>query len=113
MVDATNGHVVTTLPIGLGSDASAVDGQRRRIFSSNGLAGTLTVIRADSPDRYEVLEEHPTQTLARTLAVDPATGRIYLLAADRIEVDPKATTPRKRYGVAPGSARLLILDTVP
>ena len=47
------------------------------------------------------------------MALDSQTGRIYLLSGDRIEVDPKATNPHKRYGVAPGSARLLMLDPVP
>jgi len=113
VVDATTGRIVTTLPIGLGSDASAVDTVRRRVFSANGKTGTLTVIRVDGPDKYELLGENPTQPLARTMAVDSASGRIYMLGGDLIEVDPKATNPRKRYGVAPGSTRLLILDPVP
>ena len=112
VVDAVSGRIVATFPIAAGSDASAFDGQRKRVFSSNG-AGSLTVIRADGPDKYELLGENTTQPLARTMAVDPATGRIYLLAADRIEVDPKATNPHKRYGVAPGTARLLFFDTGP
>jgi hypothetical protein len=47
------------------------------------------------------------------MTLDPVTGRIYMLAGDRIEIDPNATNPHKRYGVAPGSARLLMFDTVP
>jgi DNA-binding beta-propeller fold protein YncE len=112
VVDATSGRIVATFPIGQGSDASAFDERRKRIFSSNG-AGSLTVIRADGPDKYTLLGENVTQPLARTMALDAQTGRIYLLAGDRIEVDPKATNPHKRYGVAPGSARLLMLDPVP
>jgi DNA-binding beta-propeller fold protein YncE len=113
VVDATSGRIVATFPIGPGSDASAFDAQRKRIFSSNGGSGTLSVIRADAPDKYTLLAQNVTQPLARTMAVDSQTGRIYLLAGDRIEVDPKATNPHKRYGVAPGSTRLLILDPVP
>jgi DNA-binding beta-propeller fold protein YncE len=112
IVDATTGRVVARFPIGKGSDASAFDPQRRRIFSSNG-SGSLTVIRADGRDKYTLLGEEPTQLLARTLAVDPASGRIYMLAGERIEIDPNATNPRQRYGVAPGSVRLLMFDTVP
>jgi DNA-binding beta-propeller fold protein YncE len=111
-VDTVSGHTVATFPIGPGSDASAFDRQRRRIFSSNG-SGTLTVIRAEGPDKYVLLGEEPTQPLARTMTVDSVTGRIYMLAGERIEVDPNATNPRKRYGVAPGSVRLLMFDTVP
>jgi hypothetical protein len=32
------------------------------------------------------------------------------VAADRIEVDPAATNPKKRYGTKPGSVRLLFVD---
>jgi DNA-binding beta-propeller fold protein YncE len=111
IVDATSGKVIKTLPISKGSDASAFDSRRKRAFSSNG-SGSLTVVRADGADKFELLGENPTQLLARTMAVDAETGRVYLLAGDRIEIDPNATNPRKRYGVAPGSVRLLFLDPV-
>jgi DNA-binding beta-propeller fold protein YncE len=112
VVDAVSGRVVARFPIGKGSDASAFDPQRQRIFSSNG-SGSLTVIRADGPDKYTLLGEEPTQLLARTMTLDPVSGRIFMLAGERIEIDPKASNPRQRYGVAPGSARLLMFDTVP
>jgi len=63
---------------------SAYDSQRRRIFSSNG-SGSLTVIRADGPDKYTLLGEEPTQLLARTMTLDPVSGRIFMLAGERIE----------------------------
>ncbi len=44
VVDAADGRLVATLPIGKGSDAVAVDPGRRLVFSSNG-DGTLSVIR--------------------------------------------------------------------
>jgi len=109
IVDATNGHVVHTFPIGQGTDGSGFDTVRKRAFSSNG-SGTLTVLQVAGPDQFELLQETPTQPLARTMTVDSETGRIYLLAGERIEVEPAAPNPRRRYGVAPGSARLLFLD---
>jgi hypothetical protein len=72
--------------------------------------GTLSVIGDMGSDHYTLLGDVPTQPLARTMAVDSESGRVYLLAADRIEVDPAAANPRKRYGVRPGSARLLFAD---
>jgi DNA-binding beta-propeller fold protein YncE len=109
VVDSGSGRIVATLPIGLGSDASAFDGKRNLVFSSNG-TGTLTVIHESGPDNFAVLADVPTQLLARTMAVDSETGRVYLLAGDRVEVDPTATNPKKRYGVRPGSVRLLFVD---
>jgi DNA-binding beta-propeller fold protein YncE len=109
VVDAANGRLVQTVPIGQGSDGAGFDAGHKRAFSSNG-SGTLTVLQVQGPDKFALLQETPTQPLARTMAVDSDTGRIYLLAGERIEVDPTATNPRKRYGVAPGSVRLLFLD---
>ena len=112
VVDATNGRTLASLPIGKGSDATAFDGKRMRAFSSN-RGGTLSVVQEDGPNHFESLGETPTQPLARTMTVDPVSGRIYLVAADRIERDPKATDPRKRYGIRPGSVRLLFADPPP
>ena len=102
-----DGHVVAELPIGSGSDALGFDPKRRWILSSNG-AGTLSVIRETGPDRYVAMPEVPTQPSARTMTLDPDTGRVFLLAADRIEKDPAAADPRKRYGIRPGSVRILV-----
>jgi DNA-binding beta-propeller fold protein YncE len=109
VLDSHNGHVVAELPIGHGSDAGAFDPVRKRALSSNG-EGSLSVIRQLSADKYESLGNVPTQLLARTMALDPESGRVYLVCGDRIEVDPTATNPRKRYGVKPGSVRILFFD---
>src|SRR6202165_5178812 len=45
VVDANNGKVITTLPIGAGTDAAAFDPETGFAFSSNGGDGTLTVAR--------------------------------------------------------------------
>jgi DNA-binding beta-propeller fold protein YncE len=112
VVDATDGRIVQTFPIGQGTDGGGFDTVRKRAFSSNG-AGTLSVLHVAGGDKFELLQETATQPLARTMTVDSETGRVYLLAGERIEVDPAATNPRKRYAVAPGSARLLFLDPAP
>jgi len=112
VVDARDGRIVATLPIGLGSDATAFDSTRKRAMSSN-WDGTLSVFGAMGSDHYVSLGEVLTQPMARTMAVDSESGRVYLVAADRIEVDPSAANPRKRYGVRPGSVRLLFADPTP
>jgi hypothetical protein len=107
VLDLHDGHVVAELPIGSGSDALAFDPKRRWALSSNG-AGTLSVIRETGPDRYVAMPEVTTQPSARTMTIDPQTGRVFLLAAERLEKDPNAADPRKRYGIRPGSLRLLV-----
>jgi YVTN family beta-propeller protein len=78
---ATSGRQVARVAIGEGPDAAAVDPARGLVFSSNG-EGTLTVVRADSPDKYTVAGTVLTQRGARTMALDPVSGRVYLVTAE-------------------------------
>jgi DNA-binding beta-propeller fold protein YncE len=108
VADADTGRVVAKLPIGRGSDAVAWDPTRRRVFSSNGAEGTITVYEQKSPNVYHPLETITTIVSGRTMAVDPASGRLFVAAAD---TDPSATRggrPRTR----PGTLRLMFFDPV-
>lgn len=110
VVDGHTGRQLASLPIGAHTDGAAFDPVTRRAFSSNG-DGTLTVIGEQGPDRYAVLGTVTTMLGARTMTVDPGTGRLYLVAADMKpddSADPKDA--RHRYRVVPGSAKLLFLD---
>jgi len=114
VVDATNGSVVATLPIGQGTDAAAFDPVRKRAFSSNG-EGTITVVAEKGPNAFAVAETVPTRVTGRTMGIDPATGRLFVAAAD---IDPNAKVapgPGGRPGrprPLPGSLKLLFLDPV-
>ena len=109
VVDSTDGKIVATLPIGKGSDAAAYDAVRKRVFSSNS-DGTLSVIHQETPQHYIALGNTPTRELARTMTLDPKTGRVFLVTGDRVEVDPAATDPRKRFAIRAGSVALLFAD---
>ena len=60
VVNADTGQVITTLATGAGTDAAGFDPETGYVFSSNG-EGTLTVIHEDSPDKFSVVENVPTQ----------------------------------------------------
>jgi DNA-binding beta-propeller fold protein YncE len=110
VVDADSGRVVTTLPIGKGVDGTAFDPATRLVFSSNG-EGTLSVIHEDSPEKFSVVGEVPTQRGARTMALDEKRHRIYLAAASFGE--PPAPTeehPHPRPPMVPGSFVILVLE---
>jgi YVTN family beta-propeller protein len=109
VVDAGTGKVVASPAIGEGPDAAAFDPESHNAFSSNG-EGTLTVIHQDSPDAYSVLQDLPTQRSARTMALDPKTGKIYLVAAE-FGPRPAATpeNPRPRPPVVPGSFVVIVV----
>src|SRR5436309_30540 len=55
IVNADNGKVITTMPIGQGVDAAGFDPETKLAFAANG-EGNLTVIHEDSPDKYYELE---------------------------------------------------------
>ena len=111
VVNADTGALVQTLAIGRGTDAAAFDPRLKRVFSSNGRDGTLSVIGQRSPDEYVPLAEVKTRMTARTMSLDPESGRVYLVAA---EIDPKAPPPqpgvRRPPPMVPGSLTLLFLN---
>lgn len=83
-----NGKIVANLPIGLGVDAAVFDPKTRTVFASCGGDGTLSLIHEDSPDSFKLIRSVATRRSARTMALDPNTGRIYLPFAE-VGPDPK------------------------
>lgn len=110
VVNADTGALVTSLPIGKGTDAAGFDEKRKLIFSSNG-DGTLSVIKEVSPDKYEALGAVPTAPGARTMAVDSETGRIFVVTADVLATDPpKKAGGAPHFTFKPGTVKLLFID---
>jgi len=110
VLDADSGKIIATLPIGRGSDAAAFDAAEKRFFSSNG-DGTLTVVAETSADDFTVVGNVKTAPGARTMAVDPATGRIFLVTGTVLKTAPAAgPADHPHYVFAPGGLKLLIFD---
>ena len=82
VIDADSGKVIAAPPIGEGVDANGFDPGTGYAFASNGGSGTLTVVHEDSPDKYSVVEDVPTQAHARTMTLDPKTHEVFLVTAD-------------------------------
>lgn len=109
VVNMDDGKVVTTLPIGGGTDAAGFDPETQLAFSSNG-DGTLTVVHEDAPGRFAVLGNAATQRGARTMALDAKTHQVYVVSAE-FGPPPPATPerPRPRPSIVPGTFTLLVL----
>jgi YVTN family beta-propeller protein len=103
-LDSEDGHIVATLPIGRGTDDAAFDPVRKLAFSSNG-DGTLTVIDAADPDHPVIRETVTTLRGARTMALDPVSGRVFLVTADT----DQAPGDTGRFQAKPGTVKLVIL----
>ncbi len=106
VVDATNGKLIETLPIGDGCDGAAFDPGTKNAFTSNG-EGILTVYHEASPDKYDLVANAPTKRGARTIAVDPLTHLIYLPTAEFEAADPNQ--PRQRPKMISGTFQVLVV----
>jgi DNA-binding beta-propeller fold protein YncE len=109
VLDSESGKVVTTVPIGKGVDGAAFDPGEGNVFTSNG-DGTLTVVHEDAPDKYTVVANVPTQRGARTLALDPATHRVYLVTAELPAPPAPGSEPQRgRPSYLPDTFSLLVV----
>ena len=107
-LDSTNGKVISSTPIGQGVDTVAFDTVTKLLFSSNG-EGTVTVAHEDAPDKLTAVQTLVTERGARTMALDPATHKIYLAAA-KFEPQPPAKPgeSRKRPAIVSGTFKVLV-----
>ncbi len=109
VVNADNGKVIATLPIGEGVDATGFDDETNLAFASCG-EGVLTVVREESPDKFSVAENVPTQQGARTMALDSKTHKVWLVTA-KFGPPPAATpdNPHPRRSIVPDTFVALVI----
>jgi YVTN family beta-propeller protein len=109
VVDARSGKLLQELPIGAEVDGAEFDPQLQLAFSSNG-EGTMTVVNCTGPQGCGVVASVPTQSRARTLALDRSTHRIYLPTASFGPLPPATTAqPKPRAPMVAGSFVVLVL----
>jgi DNA-binding beta-propeller fold protein YncE len=109
VVNADNGKVITTLPIGNGVDANGFDPETGLAFASCG-EGVLTVVSEDSPDKFSVAQSVPTERGARTMSLDPKTHQVFLVSAKfGPPPAPTAAQPHPRPTILPNSFEVLVV----
>lgn len=109
VVNADTGKVLATPAIGEGVDATAFDDETGLAFASCG-EGALTVVKEESPDKFSVAENVPTQQGARTLALDSKTHNVFVVTAN-FGPPPAATpdNPHPRRTILPDTFVVLVL----
>jgi hypothetical protein len=111
VTDGRDGRALARVPIGAHPDAAAFDEASGAVFSSNG-EGTVTVVRRTEADGYEAAASLRTEPGARTMALDAAAGRIFLVTADfdppPAAPDGATAAPARPQAVA-GTARVLVV----
>lgn len=111
VTNADNGSSVARVPIGDGPDAAVFDEKRSLVLSSNG-EGNLTVVREETPDHYRVVETVQTQRGARTMALDPVSGKVYLVTAEFTAAPaPTAEQPHPRPAPVPDTFTVLVVGS--
>jgi hypothetical protein len=90
VMNADNGKVLTSMPIGAGTDGAAYDPSTGDIFissrdSGDGKTGLTNVFHEDSPDKYSKVTDVHTIYGARTLSLDPKTHHVFLVTTAQNE----------------------------
>jgi hypothetical protein len=77
VMDGSSGRTLASLPIGILSDAVAVDPTRHRAFAANA-DGTLTIVSESSPDTYVVQRTVPTFFGGKNMVIDEKSGTLFI-----------------------------------
>ncbi|MEA3079270.1 MAG: hypothetical protein QOF05_678 [Sphingomonadales bacterium] len=98
----TGGKLVASVPIGPRPDGAAYDARRNIVLIPSGAEGTLYAISMTGTPK--VVAKVATAKSARTIALDPSTGRAYLPAADLLPaVGSERPQPK------PGTFRVIVV----
>jgi DNA-binding beta-propeller fold protein YncE len=108
IMNAQDGKIIATLPIGSGVDGAGFIPETMEAFSSQG-DGTLTVIKENSPAAFAVEQNVKTMPSAKTMTIDTKTGHVLLIGAEfGAAPPPEAPGGRPRRGpLVPGSFTIL------
>jgi DNA-binding beta-propeller fold protein YncE len=84
VVDASNGKLVTTIPVAGAVDQTAIDAEKRRAFVGD-KTGNIEVVDLDT---NQVVDHIATEKNMHTLTVDPKSHRlfVYLNASNKVGV---------------------------
>ena len=103
-LNAGDGKPAASLPIGTRPDAVIFDARRRLFFIPCGGTGTLAVL-AENDGKLTLAATVKTAKGARTGALDPKTGRLYLPTADA----PPEEDDERPSKFIPGTFRILVV----
>ncbi len=83
ILNAEDGKILDTLPIGNGTDGGGFIPATMEAWSSQGRDGTLTIIKENSPTSFAVEQTVTTKPGARTSTLDTKNNHIILIALER------------------------------
>ena len=116
ILSATDGKILTTLPLAGGSDGAVFNPKTMEAFSAQG-NGTMTIVKENSPTDFVVEQNLTTMPGAKCLTLDTKTNRILTDAAEYGPPPPQppAGETKGRGGrgprgpMLPGSFTILVI----
>jgi DNA-binding beta-propeller fold protein YncE len=78
VLNAVDGKILATLPIGAGTDGGGFNPNTMEAFSSQG-DGTLTIIKENSPTSFAVSQTVQTKSRAKTCSLDTKKNQIIVI----------------------------------
>jgi len=107
VVNADNGKVVASPPIGGDPDGDGFDPGTGMVFASC-REGLVSVLHQDAPDKYSSVGNITTQFGTRTMTIDPKTHHVFTVTADfKAAAAPTPENPRPRPQPIEGSFVIL------
>ena len=108
IMNAENGKIIQTFPIGAGVDTNIFDPETGTLFVAV-REGILHVFHEDTPDQFSVVESVKTEFGARNMAFDPKTHQLFIDTADFAPApEPTADQPHPQPTPVSGTFRLLV-----
>jgi hypothetical protein len=114
ILSATDGKILTKLPLAGGSDGAVFNPSTMEAFSTHG-NGTLTVVKEKNAKSFEVEENLQTMNGARTITLDRNTNHIFTMSQEFTPPPPMPTPPPAggrgggRGTAVPGSFTILMI----
>jgi DNA-binding beta-propeller fold protein YncE len=92
ILSADSGKIITSLPIGSGTDGGGFNPNTMEAFSSQ-RDGTLTIIKENSPTSFEVEQIVETKSGAKTCSLDTLKNHIVVITTERAPTPAGAPEP--------------------
>jgi DNA-binding beta-propeller fold protein YncE len=109
ILNAGDGKIIDTLPIGGGTDGAVFNPKTMEAFSSQG-DGTLTIVKENSSTSFVVEQTLQTMPRAKTLTLDGKTNRLLLITAEFTPAPAPPPGGRPGRGqMVPGSFSILVV----
>jgi len=110
VVNAENGKVITTIPIGDNCDGVAFDSDIGIVYATNG-DGTVTVVKQENENTYKVIETIQIQKKVKTITLNKTTHQLYVPTAEYMDTaEPAKEKPKSKPTLKPNTFAVLVIE---